>query len=110
MVLEGVYGAFNDIASVHVWGYKMVGDLPVFLDVTLVFGADLITENLEVGLLALQSEAAHNGFVGYNAIRVLFSIEGGDKDCVGATMVGNQSVLITATISDGGSPNAVCVK
>ena len=37
VVLEGAYIAFDGIASVYIWGYKLVSALPFFLDDTLVF-------------------------------------------------------------------------
>ena len=64
MVLEISYGAFSSIATVHVWWYELVSYLPVFPDDMLVFGADLVIDNLEVELMALRSEAVHNGVVG----------------------------------------------
>ena len=62
--LEGAYDAFSGVAPVHVWWYELVSDLPVFLDDTLVFGDDIIIENLEVNLVVSQSEEVHNGVVG----------------------------------------------
>ena len=64
MFVEGVYVKFSGIASVHVWGYNLVSDIPVFFNDTLVFGTDLIIDNLEVELVALQSEAVHNEVLG----------------------------------------------
>ena len=60
----------------------MVIYLPVFLDNTLVFCADLVIENLKVDLVALQSEAVYYGVVGFNEILVLLGIGGGKKDCL----------------------------
>ena len=61
MVLEGVYDAFggvelvyskfSGVALVYFWGYELVSDIPVFLDYTLAFGADLVINNLEVDLV-----------------------------------------------------------
>ena len=95
MVLEGAYGASSSVLLVHVWGYELLSDLSVFLDDMLVFNADLVIDNLEVDIVASRSEVVHNGVVGCNAILVLLGIEGGDKDCVGVTIVGSQDVLIT---------------
>ena len=49
---------------VHVWGYDMESDLTVFLNDTLVLGAENVFDYLEVDLVASQSEALHNGGVG----------------------------------------------
>ena len=95
MVLEGAYGASSSVLLVHVWGYELLSDLSVFLDDMLVFNADLVIDNLEVDIVASRSEVVHNGVVGCNTILVLLGIEGGDKDCVGVTIVGSQDVLIT---------------
>ena len=110
MVLEGAYGALRGVASVYVLGYELVSDIPVFLDDTLVFGAELVIENLEVELVASLSEVVHYVFLGYNVILVLLGLEGGDKDFVGVKMVGGQYVLATAASSDGGASIIVCVK
>ena len=66
-------------------------------------------DNLEVELVALQSEAANYGVVGCNAVLVILGIEGVDKDCVGSTMVGGQYVLINSVIPDGEASSVVCV-
>ena len=66
-----------------------------------MFCADLVIENLEVDLVALQSEVVNYGIVGCNAVLVILGIEGGDKDCVGFAMIGVQYVLITAASPDG---------
>ena len=57
----------------------------------------------------LQSEAVNNGVVGCNAILILPGLEGGNKNCVGVTIVGGQDELITAVSSDGESPSVVCL-
>ena len=110
MVLGIAYGAFCGIALVYIWGYKMVSYLTVFLDDTLVFGADLVIENLEVDLVASQREVVRYGVVDCNAILVLLGLEGGDKDCVGVAKVGDQYVLIIATILDGQASSVISVK
>ena len=61
MILLLAYSSFGGIVSVFVLGYNLVSDLPVFLDDTLVLCTDLVIDNLEVDLLALQSEAVHYG-------------------------------------------------
>ena len=109
VVFEGAYGAFSGVALVHVWGYEVVSDIPVFLNDTILFSDDFVINNLEVELVDLQSEVVHNGVVGCNTILVLLSLEVGNKDCVGVTMVGVQDVLINAARSDGEAPIVVCV-
>ena len=84
-------------------------DIIVFLGGRLVFGADLVIENLEVDLVALKSEAVNYGVVGCNAFLVLHVLEGGDKDCIGFSMVDGQCVLITPVIPDGEAYSVVCV-
>ena len=101
MVLGCAYCAFIGIVLVYVWVYEMLSDLIVFLDDTLVFGTDLVIENLEVDFVASRSEAVQYGVVGCNEIPVLIDLEGGDNNCVWVTIVGHQDVLITASISDG---------
>ena len=87
MLLEGAHIAFVGVALVYVWGYDLISDLPVLLNDTLAFCTDLVIKNLEVDLVDLRSEAVHYGVVGYNAILVLLCSEGGNKDCVGVSMV-----------------------
>ena len=110
MVLEGAYGMFGGVALVYVWGYETVIDFPAFLEKTLVFGADLVIDNLEVDLVASQSEAEHYVVVGCNAILVLLGIAGGGKDCVGVAMIGGNYSLVTAARSDGEASSVIHVK
>ena len=79
VVFEGAYGAFSGVALVHVWGYEVVSDIPVFLNDTILFSDDFVINNLEVELVDLQSEVVHNGVVGCNTILVLLSLEVGNK-------------------------------
>ena len=65
--------------------------------------------NLEVELVALQSEAVNHGVVGCNAVLVIIGLEGTNKDCVEFTMIGGQYVLITSAIPDGILSSVVCV-
>ena len=109
VVLEGEYGTFISVASLHVCGYKMVCDIPVFLDDTIVFDTELVINNLEVDLVALQSEAVHDGILGCNEMLVSLVIEGGNKDCVGITMLGGQDVLINTASSGGDATRVVYV-
>ena len=51
-----------------------VRDIIVFLDERLVFDTDFVIENLEVDLVALQSEAVNYGAVGCNTVIVLLGI------------------------------------
>ena len=88
----------------------MVSDIPLFFDDTLVFCADLVINNLEVDLVASQSETVSYEVIGCNAILVLIGLEGGDKDCVGVAMVGGKYVLVTAMISDEEASSVICVK
>ena len=66
----------------------LVSDMIVFLSDRLVFCADLVIENLEVDLVALQSDAVNYVVVGCNVVFVLLVLEGGDKDCIKFKMVG----------------------
>ena len=102
---------WNDgVASVYVWGYELVSDLLVFLYDTLVFYADLVIDNLEVDLVASQSDVVHYEVVGSNAILVLLGIEGGNNNFVGVEMVGVQDVLVTAASSDEEASSVIYVK
>ena len=64
MVIEGAYGTFSEFLLVYVQGYELVSDLPVILNVTLVFGANFVVKNLEVDLVTLRIEVVHYGVVG----------------------------------------------
>ena len=46
MVLEVSYGVFGDTLLVYVWGYDLVSDITFFLNDTLVFGTDLVINNV----------------------------------------------------------------
>ena len=87
----------------------MVSDILVLLNYTLVFVTDLNINNLEVDLVALSSEAVNYGVVGFSVFLVLVGLEGGDKDFVVVTMLGDQDVLVTATSSDGEAPNVIYI-
>ena len=110
MVLECEISAFGGVELVYVWGYDLVSDIPVFLDDMLVFCADLVIDNLEVDLLASQSEAVHYKVVVCNAILILLGLEGGKQNCVGAAMLGGHYALVTVTRSDGEPTSVICVK
>ena len=77
---------------------------------TVVFGAELVINNLEVDLVAALSVAVHYGVVGCNLILVLLGLKRGDKDDVGFAMIGGQDVLITAVRLYGEVPSIVCVE
>ena len=64
MVLEGAHCAFSGVTSVYVYGCELVSDIPVLLNDTLVFSAELVIGNLEVDRVASQSEVVHYGVVG----------------------------------------------
>ena len=96
--------------SVYVLGYNLVSDLPVFLDYTLVLCTDLVIDNLEVDLLALQSEAVHYGVVGWNVILLLLFLEGVKMILFESQMVVCQYVLVAAASSDGEAFCVICVK
>ena len=68
MVLEGAYGTFSRVELVYVCGYELVSYLPVLLYDMLVFDDYFVIENLEVDLVAFQSEALHYGVVVCNVI------------------------------------------
>ena len=109
MVLEDAHSAFSVVVSVYVWGNNMVSDILVLLNYTLVFVTDLNINNLEVDLVVLSSEAVNYGVVGFSVFLVLVGLEGGDKDFVVVTMLGDQDVLVTATSSDGEAPNVIYI-
>ena len=90
MFLEGEHGAFIGVASVPIWGYKLVSYIPVVLDDMLLFGVELAINNFGVDHMASQSEVVHNGVLGCNAILFLLGLKGVDKDFVVVTMVGGQ--------------------
>ena len=87
----------------------MVSYIPDLLDETLVFGADLIINSLEVDLVDPCSEAVCDGVLGCSSIIVLIGLEKGDKDGFGVLMVGDQYVLITAARSDGEASSVIYV-
>ena len=53
---------------------RLVSDIIVFLGESLVFGSDLVIENLEVDLVEFQSEVVNYGVVGYNTVLELFGV------------------------------------
>ena len=88
----------------------MVIDIPVLLNNMLVFGADFIIDNLEVDLVASQSEAVHYGIVGYNMIIFLLGLNRSYNNGVGVLMVGGQDVSNITAILDVELPSVVRVE
>ena len=66
---------FSDMSgNICVWFLWLVSDFIVFFGDRLVFGADLVVENLEVDLVSLQSEAVNYVVVGCNTVLVILGI------------------------------------
>ena len=53
---------------------RLVSDFIVFLGDRIVFGTELVIDNLEVDLVVLQSEVVNDGVLGYNVVLVLLHI------------------------------------
>ena len=78
----------------------MVCGFPDFSDVSAVFFACFVVEDLVVYDVATSIEAGYDAGVGWDAVAVFACLEGLDEDDVGVILIGNHEVLIAAAGAD----------
>ena len=94
MSLEGADGTFGYVATMDVGGYQLVCGFPDVGDVSAVFLAGFIFEELVVDDVTTSLEAGHDASVGRYAVAVFSCLEGLDEDGVCVAVVGNHQVLV----------------
>ena len=106
MSLEGTDSTFGYVATMVIGGYQLVCGCPYVGDVSAVFLAGFVVEDLLVDDMAVSLDAGHDVSVGRYAVAVLSCLEGLDEDGVCIAVLGHHQVLIAAVGADG---EAACV-
>ena len=110
MIFEGADSTFGYIETMDVGGYQLVCGCPDVGDVSAVFLACFVIEDLVVDDVTASLEAGHDAGVGRDAVAVFPYLEGLDEDSVGVAVVGNHQVLVSAAGADGEASCVVCVE
>ena len=100
MSLEGEDGTFGYVAKVDVGGYQLVCGCPDVGDVSALFLACFVIEDLVVDDVNASLEAGHDASVGRYAVAVFSCLEGLDEDGVCVVVVGDHQVLVAAAGAD----------
>ena len=79
-------------------------------DVSAVFLACFIVEDLVVYDVSASLEAGHDTSVGRDAVAVFLCLKGLDSDAVGIAVVGDHEVLVAAAGADSEASCVVCVE
>ncbi len=75
----------GSIAMMYVWRDKLVQNLPLVHNGGLEFGTDFIVEDLEINVVPMVGEAAHDGVVGSQLVFVgPVDVRGRDNCIAGA--------------------------
>ena len=101
MSFEGADGTFVYVATMEVGGYQLVCGCPDVSDVSVVFLACFVMEDLVVDNVTASLEAGHDAGVGRYAVAVFSCLEGLDWGGVGVAVVGDHQVLVAAAGADG---------
>ena len=88
----------------------MVRGCPDVGDVTAVFLAGVVVEDLAVDDVTVSLEAAHDAILGRYAVVVFLCLEGLNEDGVSVVVVGDHQVLVAAAGADWESSCVVCVE
>ena len=107
---EGADGAFGYVAMMDIGGYQLVCGCPDVVDVSAVFLASFVFEDLVVDDVTASLEAGHDASVGSYVVAVFSCLEGLDEDGVCIAVVGDHQVLVAATGADGEASCVVCVE
>ena len=88
----------------------MVSGCPDVGDVSPVFLACFVIEELVVNDVTVSLEAGHDASVGRYAVAVFSCLEGLDEDGVCVAVVGNHQVLVAAAGAGGKASCVICVE
>ena len=110
MSLEGEDGTFGYVAKVDVRGYQLVCGCPDVGDVSALFLACFVIEDLVVDDVTASLEAGHDASVGRYAVAVFSCLEGLNEDGVCVAVVGDHQVLVAAAGADWEASCFVCVE
>jgi hypothetical protein len=108
--LEGLNGLLGSIATMYVGRDKLVSNLPLVHYGGLEFGADFIVKDLEISVMPMVGEVAHDGVVGGQLVFIGPVDIRGTEDHVALAVVGNGDVLVAAASPDGESTHVVSVE
>ena len=88
----------------------MVNGCPDISDVSAVFLARFVIEDLVIDDVAASLEAGQDTGVGRDSVAVFLSLEGLDEDGIGVAVVGNHHLLVAAAGADEEVSCVVCVE
>ena len=110
MIFEGVDGKFRYVATMDIRGYQLVCGCPDVGDVSAVFLACFVIEDLVVDDVTVSLYAGPDAGVGRYAVMVFSCLEGLDEDGVCVAVVGNHQVLVASAETDREASCVVCVE
>jgi hypothetical protein len=89
---------------------KLVPDLPLVPNGGLEFGADFIVKDLEMDIVPMVGEVAHDGVIGGLSVFIGPVDIRGTEDCIAVAVKGNGDVLVAAASLDGESTGVIGVE
>ena len=110
MIFEGADSTFGYIETMDVGGYQLVCGCPDVGDVSSVFLACFVIEDLVVDDVPASLEASHDASVGRYAVAVFSFLEGLDEDGIFIAVVDHHQVLVAAAGADWEASCVVCVE
>ena len=91
-------------------GHYLVSGCPDVGDVSAVFLACFVIEDMVVNDMTASLEAGHDAGVGRDAVAVFSCLEGLGEDGVCVAVVGDHQVLVAAAVADGEASCVVCLE
>ena len=110
MSFEGADGTFGYVVTMDIGGYQLVCGCPDVSDVSVVFLACFVMEDLVVDNVTASLEAGHDASVGRYVVAVFLCLEGLNKDGVCVAVEGDHQVLVAAAGADGEASCVVCIE
>ena len=104
MSFDGADGTFGYVATMDVGEYQLVCSRPYFGDVSEVFLAGFVVEDLMIDDVAARLEAGHDAGVGRYAVAVFSCMEGLDEDGVCIAVVGHHKYWLPLQERTGKRP------
>ena len=108
--LECGDGTFGYIAAMDIGGHKLVCGFPDVSDVSAVFLACFVVEDLVLYDVAASLEAGHDVGIGWDVVAVFASLERIDEDDVGVAVICDHEELVAAAGTDHEASRVVGVE
>ena len=110
MSFEGADGTFGYVVTMDIGGYQLVCGCPDVGDVSAVFLAGFVVEDLVVDDVTVSLEADRDASVGRYAVTVFLCLEGLDENGVCVAVVGDHQVLVAAAGADWEASCVICLE